>query len=285
MHKSLSPGAAGIAGAQTFSEAAALAARSGFGALDYSVAALEEQGVGVSEARDIMGAHGVVISSFGLPVSCGTREAFDKTFPRLEKTCRAASRLGVGRCSTWLMSCSDEYGYAENFRRCKKMYGMCAEVLNEYGIALGLEFLGPKLIWTKGRHPFIHTLEGMLELCDAIGTGNAGLLLDAYHCYTSGLPGGAFEKLVRGEKDIVVVHLNDAPAGVPPDELPDSPRLCPGEPGSGGNDTKAFLRALKALGYTGPVVMEPFSKALAEMPDDGARAKAVRESMDSVWPA
>jgi sugar phosphate isomerase/epimerase len=283
MYKSLNPGLVNIK-LSSFREALAIAHKYGYGAVEYSPLALEEQGIGISQAQDEMGQHGVIISNFGLPVTYRTRDQFNETFPKLEKTARTARKLGIGRCCTWMSSSSDEFDFAENFKRHKEMLGLCAQVLKEYDISFGVEFLGPKGAWTRGKYPFIHTLTGMLELCDAIGTGNMGLLLDAHHCYCSGISGDAFVKLIRGEKDIVLVHLNDDAKGIPPDELPDSPRYFPGEAGGGGNDVKAFMRGLKQIGYSGPVIAEPNSAAIKAMSDNDAIAKLISESTDSVWP-
>jgi sugar phosphate isomerase/epimerase len=283
MYKSLNPGLVNIR-VSGFRETLAIARKYGYGAVEYSPLALEEQGIGASQAQDEMGRYGVIISNFGLPVTYRTRDQFNETFPRLEKTARMARRLGVGRCYTWMPSSSDEFDFAENFKRHTEMLGLCARVLKEYDIVFGVEFLGPKGAWTRGKYPFIHTLTGMLELCDAVGTGNMGLLLDAHHCHCSGVSGDGFVKLVRGEKDIVVVHLNDDAGGIPPDELPDSPRYYPGEEGGGGNDVRAFMRGLKQLGYSGPVIAEPNSAAIKAMSDNDAIAKLISESTDSVWP-
>ena len=75
---------------------------------------------------------------------------------------------------------------AQNFAFHRDRLRPAAQILADKGISLGLEFLGPKTLRDGKPFEFIHTIEGMLELCDAIGTGNVGLLLDAWHWYTSG---------------------------------------------------------------------------------------------------
>lgn len=61
----------------------------------------------------------------------------------------------------------------------------------------------------------------MLELCDAVGP-NVGLLLDAWHLYTSGHDPADLELL--SNQNVVDVHVNDAPAGVAVDDQVDSVR-------------------------------------------------------------
>ena len=283
MYKSLNPGLVGIK-VSRFDELLNLAGKNGYGAVSYDPLALETQGLDDFAALDLMAQYGVIISDFGLPVNITSKDSFNDSFPKLEKAARAAARLGIRRCATWMLSFSDEFEFAENFSRHTKMLRLIAEVLDAYGILFGVEFLGPKTIRAKGKYPFIHTPTGMLEIIDAVGTGNMGLLLDAHHCYTAGLRGGEFAGLIRSERDIVLVHLNDDAPGIPLDEITDSPRYYPGEHGGGGNDLPGFMNALKALGYTGPVVAEPFSEALKNL-DNEAIAKIIAESTDSVWPS
>lgn len=83
----------------------------------------------------------------------------------------------------------------------------------------------------------------MLELCDTVGA-NVGLLLDAWHWYTSGNDKADLELLTA--KDVVDVHVNDAPAGVPIDEQVDGVRCLPGE--TGVIDLNTFFRCLAARG-------------------------------------
>ena len=284
MYKSLSVGAIGVK-LNGFEENLALAEKYGYGAVGYSPVSLEAEGFDSFEVLDLMGQYGVIISDFGLPVQIKDKKGFNETFPRLEKTACMASKLGIRRCNTWMMSMSNELDYAENFRYHTKIFKMIAEILREYGILFGIEFLGPKPLVNSGKYPFIHTLEQVLELCDAIGTGNVGVMLDAHHCYCSGLPGGDFKKIVRNEKDIIFVHLNDDALGVPPEELNDSPRFYPGEPGAGANDVRGFLNALVELRYTGPVAAEPFSEALKKLGGDAnAIIKTITDSTNSIWP-
>ena len=283
MYKSLNLGHLGVK-LNSFEKTLALAKKHGYGAVGYSPADLEAEGIGVYEALDLMGQYGMIISDIGLPVQITGKDAFNASFPGLEKTARTASRLGVHRCCTWLMSWSNELEYAENFRFHTWMLKLIAEVLREYDILFGVEFLGPRSLLKNGKFPFIHTLDKMLELCDAVGTGNMGIMLDSHHCYCSGLRGGAFAKYIRTEKDIVLIHLNDDAPDAPLDEIKDSPRFYPGEPGSGANDLHGFMNALKELKYTGPVAAEPFSETIRGMDDNDAIVRLIFESTDSVWP-
>jgi len=284
MYKSLSPGNVNIK-TNGFEQTLALAHKHNFGAVSYSPAALKAEGIDALEALDLMGQYGAIISDFGLPVQIKSKAGFNESFSLLEPIAREASKLGIRRCCTWMLSFSNDFEYAENFKLHTDMFRLISETLNEYGILFGVEFLGPETILHAGKYPFIHTLKEFMELCDAVGTGNMGVLLDAHHCYCSGLKGGDFVKYIRNEREIVLVHLNDDKPGTPIEEIKDSPRYYPGEPGGGGNDLHGFMGALRQIKYTGPIVVEPFSETLKEMTDGGMIAKIISESIDSVMPS
>ena len=100
-------------------------------------------------------------------------------------------------------------------------------VLKENDVRLGLEFIGPATARAGKRYEFIYTMDGMLEVCRAVGTGNVGLIVDSWHLYTSG--GQMDDVLDLTDEEVVGVHINDAPAGVALDAQVDNVRRLPGE--------------------------------------------------------
>ena len=107
------------------------------------------------------------------------------------------------------------------------------------------------------------------SIIGCIGTGNMGLLFDSFHWYTG--RGTAQDIASLRNEDIVLVHLNDGIAGRGPDEQVDQERALPGE--TGVIDLTTFLRGLDAVGYDGPVVVEPFSdRVKAMLPREAATA-------------
>ena len=145
-------------------------------------------------------------------------------------------------------------------------------------IRLGLEFVGPRTSRERFRFPFACTQADMMELVEAIGTGNVGLLLDSWHWYTSH---GTVEELSElSNKDIVHVHVNDAPAGIAVDQQIDNRRKLPAT--TNVIDLKGFINALVKIGYDGPVECEPFDQELRKM-DQAAIVQTTAESLNRLW--
>jgi len=196
---------------------------------------------------------------------------------KLPELAKVAAGLGVLRTATWIVPGSDELTYEENFRFHAERLKPAAAVLAEYGIRFGLEYVGPKTSWAPKKHPFAHTMEQMGELCAAVGD-NVGFLLDSWHWYCAQEGADDLRKLAA--EQAVDVHVNDAPAGVPVDAQVDNVRALPGE--TGVIDIAGFLGALQAIGYDGPVMVEPFSDKVRKMGADEAVA-TTKAALDEVW--
>lgn len=226
-----------------------LAAQYGFQSVDLDPVSLI-QTYGVDGAKELLAANNISIGSFGLPVEWrGSDEAFRDGLPQLEELAKAASLLGCTACCTYILPATDLSPGTFTIQAVLRLRE-CANVLNTYGIKLGLEFVGPHHLRTAWKYPFIYSMEDTLAFADAIGTPNVGLLLDAYHWYTNGLTTADLDRLTP--EQIVHVHINDA-KDIPVEEVLDNDRLYPGE---GVIDLAGFLTSLKRIGYTGAVTQE-----------------------------
>ena len=76
---------------------------------------------------------------------------------------------------------------------------------------------------------FIYTMKDMLAFAKDIGTSNVGLLFDVWHHYCA--HGTVEDMAILQPGDVVLVHTNDAPAGIPIDEQQDLTRTLPMETG------------------------------------------------------
>ena len=187
-------------------------------------------------------------------------------------------QLGIERVAIWIPPGHKELTYLQNFELHRKRYREIAGILDDNGMRLGLEFIGPRTSRSQSRFPFICTQKGMMELIEAIGRPNVGLLLDSWHWYTS--HGSVKELLELSNKDIVHVHVNDAPLGLDIDEQVDNRRGLP--MATGVIDMKGFIGALTKIGYDGPVECEPFDQELRDMDDDQALRKTIA-SLNQLW--
>jgi len=225
---------------------------------------------------------GIVFGAAGLPVEFRRDQArFEADMKGLPKIAAGLQRAGVSRVSTWLMPCDDTLPYLQNFHRHATRLREVAITLKDHGARLGLEYVGPKTSWASRRYTFIHTLAEMQDLIAEINTGNVGFLLDSWHWWHAG-DSAADLRALKGDA-VIAVDLNDAPAGVPKDQMPDNRRELPCA--TGVIDVGAFLTALNEIGYDGPVRAEPFNQAVNKMSKDdacAATAAALRKAVSLI---
>ena len=186
----------------------------------------------------------------------------------LPKIAEALQKAGVTRIGTYIMPCHNELTYDANFKLHAKRLRECANILKDNGLRFGLEYVGPKTLWTSKRHAFVHTMAETKELIAEIGVDNMGLVLDSWHWYTAHETAADLKTLTNA--DIVACDLNDAPKGIEVDQQIDNKRELPSA--TGVIDVKTFLETLVQIGYDGPVRAEPFNKKLNKMDDDPAVA-------------
>lgn len=284
MFKNLSPGAIGIRRI-SIQESIKLARETGFAGIDFNIrdAAALARVQSVDAVRGLFDESGIRPGQWGLPVAWRQDDQWEADLDHLPAFAKLGQVLGCTRTCTVMPSFSDERPYQENFTWHVKRLRLIAEILREFDCRLGIEFIGPKTLRIGHPYEFIYTLDGLMELTRAIGTGNVGALLDSYHLYTSG---GTIEDLARIDaKDVVVVHVNDALAGVPRDEQLDLVRALPME--TGVINLRAFMCKLQSLDYDGPVTPEPFSERVMDIAasDPLGAARIAAQAMDALWTA
>jgi len=263
----LSLGRIGFEG--SFEESVELAVKYGFEGVDpdpgYFAKRSDDE---LRQALDGLKAKNLKLGAAGLPVEFREDEgAFSEGLKKLPAAARVLEKAGVTRVSTWIMPCSDELTYLQNFRAHACRLRACAQVLGDHGQRLGLEYVGPRTLWRSKRHPFIHTLSELKELLVAVGTDNLGVQLDSFHWFNSEGTQADLETL--RSRDVITVDLNDAP-NLPLDKQQDGSRELPAA--TGVIPVKNFLSALLRIGYDGPIQAEPFNAALRALPIDQACA-------------
>jgi len=267
----LSPGAIGVSASQI--EAIDLAAKYGFEAVDPNAGYLASLSEGQLQGLLAdMKSRGLSWGAAGLPVDFRQDEAkFNEGMTALRRLAPLLRKADVTRITTWIMPCSRQLTYRQNFDLHVARLRAVAGVLAEHGQRLGLEYVGTQSLRDSQKYPFLHTMAETRELIGEIGTGNVGLALDSWHWWTAG--DSQADILALKNEDIVLVDLDDAPAGVPKEQQIDSQRELPAA--TGVIDVGQFLGAVIMIGYDGPMRAEPFNKALNDMDNDAACAATV----------
>lgn len=282
MDKTLGAAAIGIRGL-TLPETIDLARQTGFDSISFDIREAarmaEEEGFDAVDAR--FKESGVRPGLWATPVSWRDDDQMAEELQLLPALAALGRKLDCNRATSGFRPGSDERTFDDNLAWHVERLRPIAEALASEGCVLGLEFIGPKTFRAPFRHEFIYTLEGTMELIDQIGTGNVGLLLDAWHLYTSG---GSMDDIAKLKaNDVVVAHVNDAPRGIPVVEQVDNVRALPTE--TGVIDLTGFMDQLKRIGFVGPVMPEPFSQRIEDLAatDPVGAARETARSMDALW--
>ena len=263
------------AGKLSFAQFVELAARHGFDGVEFGIGgaqklADDQFGGDANGVRDFLAEKNVVPGSFGLDVEWRKDdEAFASGLSALSGKAAFAQAIGATRCCTWMPpAVNDDLAAWES--QTVARFRQVARVLGDRGVRFGLEWVGPRHVregpTAMGKNPWIHTLDGTLALIREIGEPNVGLLVDSYHCYSTGVA----ENTLAGLSDdqIVHVHINDAPKGVGPDAVRDGERVLPG---AGDINLAAFLSGLRRAGYSGFIAAEVLApQPLADDPETAA---------------
>jgi len=279
MFPNFSPGPLGIN--VPFSEAVQLAVRYGFGGLDVSIAELQQ--IAAAQGADAIGEqmarNGLQFGIWTFPFPYRADEdSWRQGLAEFPARAELARSLGAVRTSTFIAPADDERTWEENYEFHLARLRPVARILADHGIRFGLEWVGPKTLRDEKKYPFIHTMEAAQQLGEDLGTGEVGLLVDIFHLFTSHTDVTAVRNLTN--EQVVNVHVNDAVAGRSADEQIDFERTLPAETGL--TDIAGFLQALDAIGYDGPVTVEPFSQRIRDLaPADAAQAAA--NSLKRSW--
>ena len=223
----------------------------------------------------------VAPGAWGIPFNWrGADEEYNAGLEAMRSQVIKMHDIDVKRCATWIMPGSNDLTLDQNTEYHRTRLQPIANLLEDYGMILGLEFVGPKTTRDKFEHPFYYNLNQMYDFAQTVGE-NVGLLVDVWHMHTSGSTNEDLAKIPADK--IALVHINDAPAGTAVDELQDHIRCLPCE--TGVIDIAAFMNTLRKIGYAGPVEAEPFDSTLKDLPLDIDRLEKAGRAMASAFRA
>lgn len=245
-----------------------LAKKYGFEAIDWganAIASLTKDEL--DRVVGLMKDSNLVWGATGLTVDFrGDESRFKEGLDKLPAIAKALKTAGLTRMTTWISPTHPRLGFDENFKIHKERFAQIAKVLKDFDIQFGVEYVGTKTSRQRGGNLFIYNMKQALELIEATGAENIGLVLDSWHWWQA--DENVEDILKLKAKNIVAVDLNDAPAGIPKDKQQDNKRELPAA--TGVIDLKGFLRALAQINYDGPVRAEPFNQPLNNMDNDDA---------------
>ncbi|MCC6293009.1 MAG: sugar phosphate isomerase/epimerase [Bryobacterales bacterium] len=220
--------------------------------------------MGAAKVSELLAGLNLKPAVVALPVEFRKDEAaFVESMRKLPGAAAFAKAIGCPRMSTWVPSWC-ELPRAEQEKIWRKRFQAIHHALEPHGVRLGLEYLGPLHLRTRGPHQFLYRHSDMLAFAKSCG-GQIGLLVDSWHWHHAG--GTAADIASTPLADLVHVQAADAP-NLPPEKILDSERLMPGE---GIIDFAAFFGALRKAGYRDGVSPEVFGRGLKDMaPEQGA---------------
>ena len=217
----------------------------------------------------------ILFDSGGLPIDFRTTESkFKEGYDFLVENINSIVSLNVSSLVTWIMPTHKTLTYMRNFEQHRTRLNKVATVLEDSGLKLGLEYVGPKTLMARDKYPFLHSINGLKELIKSIEKNNVGYLLDSYHTYCAEDKNEDLDFLKA--EDIISVQLNDGVLGRTIATQMDLERELPGDTGI--IDLENFLNLIRNKGYNGAVSVEPFNKGLNKM-EVKAKLKRVRASL------
>lgn len=258
----------GVSGA----DKARLAAKVGFGGVDWDFGPMKTAGAGAAKA--LFAELKIKPTIASLPMArpfpfSGEQPAFQQALTQLADDAAFCSAIGCQKMMV-VLPASSALPKDEQRKIASDRLAAISEVLQKSNVRLGIEFLGVQQFRTRRAdgppiHPFIWNLPEAVALAKDSGP-NIGVILDVWHWHHSGST--VDDILAAGTDRIVHIHLSDAKAQ-PPEEVRDNQRLMPGE---GVINLTGFLQALKKIGYDGGISPEPLGRVPQEMsPEEGAK--------------
>jgi sugar phosphate isomerase/epimerase len=265
-----------LSGSPSLEDQLAIARDAGYDGLDIDIVGLKQRAdaEGIDAVRALFESHGVAPAGCGLPCNWQAPDAeFEAGLAALQPLAQFMVDIDCPRTFTYILPTTDGEPQ-EYWLFLIDRFHAVGEVLADYGVRLGLEWLGPAHIRASGT-PVIWTMARTLELIKETDLYNLGLLFDVWHWFTSE---GTIDEIRDLYADqIVHCHWNDAPDKPLADQV-DSLREVPGR---GIIPLVDVYRALNEIGYEDYLSVEIFDAGLPDLPPLEA-AKLVKQACDAI---
>ncbi len=190
----------------------------------------------------------------GVPASTAGAEDYARDLDALPERCEMARALGGSNIMHFVPNRSHLPEPEFEAQVIKRLADIGA-VLANYDLKLAIEWLGPQQLRDEP-YPFRTGIQMALDLADASGQANIGILVDPVHMWGARQVMADIERLASGR--VFAAHIDDFPEG-DPDVLVDLDRIMPGD---GIIDLAGFCRHTVAAGYRGSIEVELFNPVI-----------------------
>ena len=263
----------------SFPESCRLAEQFGYDAVNADRSFLKKHGP--NEVVNLLNQHKIKPGAFAFSAAfngCYSDSEFEHSLTGFEQDLSICRKAGFKCCVGYVQPSSDTLDYYDHFALLHGRLKRIKPLLETHNVRLGLEFIGPTTMRLNRKFDFIHTMDGLRGLIAAANAQNCvGFKLDALHWYTSGAGLLDIEKL--SPEEVVYVEINDGLKGdYDRFTLPEFQRELPGAAGT--IDIAGMLGKLDAIGFHGPVVVEPWNAQLRKM-DPLHAVEKIKISLDN----
>jgi sugar phosphate isomerase/epimerase len=240
------------------------AAESGFSGVGFyydDLMSIQRRGE-LPRLREVLHSHAIQYGQFELGIAdwWGTGPARNKADRMIQELIRAIESLALP--DNHVKSLPELSGAMVSLEQYAAGFRQFAEACARIGAPVGLEFMP---------YSRIATAADALEIVDASGRENAGLIIDFWHVVRGATSLGSIRSIP--EHKIVNVELNDAdlmPVGTLIEDTIDRRRLC----GEGAFDLPEFLDAVRGAGYRKVFGVEVISDEHRALPLECAARRA-----------
>ena len=217
------------------------------------------------------------VGGFVLPLDLRAEEGeFAKQLESCQRLLELAGKIGA-RYAIVNIEPNTTLPFPEDFELHSKRLSTLGEKCGEHHLRLGIQLLASASHRAAAETPFIHQVDSLLTLLDAVKQEQVGLVLDSWD-WTVG--GGTVDQVRQLPVErIVAVRLGDLPTGLDHKVATESDRLMPGD---GELDLAEWVRVLAEKQYEGPVATRTSPKHLEGLTRDACLKKA-QNALNLLW--
>jgi sugar phosphate isomerase/epimerase len=184
-----------------------------------------------------------------------SQTAFEANLDDNFRAIEAAAKLGT-KVLVLVCGAAPDHDLNKAREMIAKAIAKLAPFAAQHKVKLGIEPLHP--IFAADRSAIV-TLEQANDIAEQHPPEQVGVVIDAYHVWWDPK---LEAQIARAAKQIVGFHIDDWIVPIP------DPLLGRGMMGDGVIDLRNMRRAVDAAGYTGPIEVEIFNRAIWDSPGD-----------------